>query len=208
MSRNSKYMIPKYMVDPGSRSAPGWLWIFAIFAVGSFVGLLYYLDQYEKGELNSDRSINFKEIISEVGKGVKEIDIPEVKLKAKEPGKQNFEFYDLLTKLEVVIPEQKEVSAKAESATDKKNITKQKPNIFLQAGAFKDLHAADRMKANLALLGVKSSIKSVFIKDLGRWHRVRVGPFSSKRKMNRIRNLMRTNDIQAIAVKVKAKSLL
>lgn len=202
MSRNSKYMIPKYMIEPGSRSVPGWLWLFAIVAVGSFVGLLYYLDQYEKGQLNTDHGINFKKIISEVGEGVKKIDLPDVKLSPKFLDNQNFDFYNLLPKLEVIIPEEDD-SATAESATDNKTPVKPKPNIFLQAGSFKDLRAADRMKANLALLGIRSSIKSVFIKDLGRYHRVRVGPFTSKRKMNRIRGLMHSNDIAAIAIKEK-----
>ncbi|MDH5323972.1 MAG: SPOR domain-containing protein [Gammaproteobacteria bacterium] len=77
-------------------------------------------------------------------------------------------------------------------------------SYFIQAGAFKDIKLADRRKANLALMGIKSSIVSVDLKRRGVWHRVRVGPFADVEKMGRVRSLLKSNNISSITVKVKS----
>lgn len=210
-----------------SRPVPPWLWIFAILSVSLFVGLLYYLDQYEKGNVKPDQGIDIKELFA--GNKTTQKSIGETK---KEPGKKkpNFEFYSLLRDLEVIVPEseipsESDVDHKSENSTqkntqnlpDSKTLAPQDTDteaeisvankglkFFVQAGSFKDHAAADRMKANLALLGVVAKIESVKIPKSGTWHRVRVGPFASKQQISKVRRILKTNHIDSITVKIKS----
>jgi cell division protein FtsN len=103
--------------------------------------------------------------------------------------------------MEVLVPEA-EVTTR--SGQKKLQIEPAEQDAFyLQAGAFKDAKAADRMKAGLALLGIQSKIVSVDLGESGVWHRVRVGPFDDSDELNRVRGLMQSNNIESILVKVK-----
>ena len=64
----------------------------------------------------------------------------------------------------------------------------------VQAGAFPDFAAADKVKARLALLGVVSEIQ---VADAGgtRFHRVRIGPIENLDQLNRLRARLRQNGI-------------
>lgn len=191
----------KHFVVPGSRSVPLWLWIFALVAIGVFASLLVYLDRYEKGMLKVDQ-FSIEDLFSTVKDGIKEIkEIKEVKeitelsiLKPKEKksddtGNPILYFYEMLPKSKVTVPDYE--------------ATGSTPHLYLQAGSFKNYKAADRMKAKLALMGIVSNIETTTLKDTGRWHRVRVGPFMGTREMNKVRSVMRSNDIEPITIKVK-----
>jgi len=208
-----------------SKPVPPWLWIFALLSVSLFVGLLYYLDQYEKGNVKPDQGIDIKELFT--GNKTTQKSVGAAK---KEPGKKkpNFEFYSLLRDLEVIVPEseipsESDVDQKPENSAQKNkqnlpesvapqdtessseiNAANKGQKFFVQAGSFKDHAAADRMKANLALLGVVAKIESVKIPKSGTWHRVRVGPFANKQQISKVRRILKTNHIDSITVKIKS----
>lgn len=182
----------KHFVVPSSRSVPLWRWIFALVAISVFASLLFYLDRYEKGMLKEDHQISIKKIFSTVTDGIKEIkEIKKINILEPQEKKSNdkkntaFEFYQMLPASKVTVPEH------------------ETSRFYLQAGSFKNYKTADRMKAKLALIGIVSIIESITLKDTGRWHRVRAGPFAGTREINRVRSVMRDNDIEPIMVKVK-----
>lgn len=226
------------------------VWLFAAMAIVGFSSLLVYMDQYEKGQLTENRTINIKEFLQDAEKlrivenkdqkdktAAKSQDKPQ---ESKTPNKHKsdkshdpaaegarptFDFYSLLPEMEVVVPDKemqprakpKNIPAKEnqansngnspEKTTAKTTVNKTlgpSESYFIQAGAFKDLRSADRRKANLALIGIKSAIVSVNLKSRGVWHRVRVGPFADIDKMSRVRSVMKTNNITSITVKVKS----
>lgn len=180
----------KHFVVPGPRSVPLWLWVFALGAIGAFASLLVYLDKYEKGMLKGDQQISIEKLLSTVKDEIKEIEILKPKEKKSDDTENPiFDFYKMLPELKVTVPEHE--------------ATGPTPRFYLQAGSFKNYKAADRMKAKLALMGIGSTIESTTLKDTGRWHRVRVGPFTGTREMNKTRSIMRGNDIEPITVKVK-----
>ena len=187
-----------------ARTIPVWLWFFALFAVGSFAGLLMYLDLYEKGRVNGQSAPAIGSLFSgkeSSAKVDKKTPVTAKKETTTDEKKTSFDFYSLLPKMEVLVPET-ELTARIA-----KQQLKQTPSetgaYFLQAGAFKDLQAADRMKAGLALLGIESKIESVKL-DTGMWHRVRVGPFNDTEQLNKVRSLMKANSISSIMVKVNS----
>ncbi|MCX7177602.1 MAG: SPOR domain-containing protein [Proteobacteria bacterium] len=76
-------------------------------------------------------------------------------------------------------------------------------NLYLQVGAFQKATDADNLKAKLALMGMEASVQEVNVPDKGLMHRVRVGPFAKPDEMNRTRNQLAQNGIQATVVKAK-----
>ena len=108
-----------------------------------------------------------------------------------------FDFYEMLPKFEVVIPE-KDGSGAAPSTTG----SVQKPGAYvLQAGSFRNLADADRVRALIALQGVESKIQKVTI-DNDTWHRVRIGPITNLQKLEETRSKLRQAQIEALVIRV------
>lgn len=127
-----------------------------------------------------------------------------VKATEAEAEKPRFDFYSMLPKLEVVIPEQE---IKGEKGGGEKKVLKpieQPGSYLLQAGSFRSIKDADRVKAELAFLGVESAIESVTINNSDTWHRVRIGPFSDTKTLNKVRNRLLDNGIDVITLRVKS----
>jgi len=74
---------------------------------------------------------------------------------------------------------------------------------YLQAGAFQKTADAENLKAKLALMGLETSLQDVTVPEKGVMHRVRVGPFAKLEDMNRVRNQLSQNGIQATVIKIK-----
>ena len=116
---------------------------------------------------------------------------------ASQDSETQFEFYEMLPKFEVVIPEQDGTvpgSASAERV--------QKPGAYiLQAGSFRNHADADRVRALMAMQGVESKIQKVTI-DRDTWHRVRVGPITNLKQLEETRSKLRGARIEALVIRV------
>jgi len=75
-------------------------------------------------------------------------------------------------------------------------------NYFLQSGTFKTMDQAERLKAQLALLGLGASVQKVTI-NKNTIHRVRVGPFRDYTALNAARAKMRQHGIQSTPVMIR-----
>jgi len=108
-----------------------------------------------------------------------------------------FRFYDMLPNFEVVIPEEDKTVIPAAPLQ-----TIDDPGVYvLQAGSFSAYADADRRKAQLAMLGVTSSIQKVSIDDKV-YHRVRIGPVDRLDQLNRLRQQLRGAKIDAMVIRV------
>ena len=105
-----------------------------------------------------------------------------------------FEFYTRLPQMEVPIDT---VQEEQRDQSDTKNY-----QYILQAGSFNRRSDAERMKAQLALLGQVAHIQDVTIKQKS-MHRVRLGPFKSSRKLNTIKARLTAEDIPTMALKIR-----
>ncbi|MDE3209050.1 MAG: SPOR domain-containing protein, partial [Pseudomonadota bacterium] len=72
---------------------------------------------------------------------------------------------------------------------------------YLQVGAYKNKDEANNIKIRLALLGIEAKIKTVTLPDGSVWHRVRVGPISSKEKVKALQKLLGKNNIHTTVIK-------
>jgi hypothetical protein len=110
--------------------------------------------------------------------------------------KATFDFYKILPELEVEIP-----------LWQLDDTPAGRPDEFtpgtyvLQVGSFQNMEEADRVKALLALQGVKASIQRVVINGTDIWYRVNVGPFSARDEINDARTRLAQNGIDAVLLK-------
>lgn len=112
---------------------------------------------------------------------------------------QQFDFYEMLPKYEVVIPEQ---DARGGAAPAVVAGPVEKPGAYiLQAGSFRNFKDADRVRAMIALQGVESKVQKVTI-DKDTWHRVRVGPITNLQKLEDTRSKLRQAQIDALVIRV------
>lgn len=115
---------------------------------------------------------------------------------AAEAGAQ-YDFYEMLPKFEVVVPErEREVKRDVPSAPI------ERPGVYvLQAGSYRKLEDAERVKKQLSLQGVDAAVQRVAV-DADVWHRVRIGPVSDLGELNRLRSRLRTADLDALVIRV------
>ncbi|RLA17669.1 MAG: hypothetical protein DRQ60_01405 [Gammaproteobacteria bacterium] len=105
-----------------------------------------------------------------------------------------FEFYTRLPKMEVPI------DTTVEEARDKKE--REKYYYMLQVGSFDRRADAERLKAQLALLGEVATIQDVSVNG-STMHRVRLGSFNSSRKLNSIEARLTRENIPTMALKIR-----
>lgn len=210
--QSSKYTIHLRRTSRGS-APPLWLWILVLIAVGCFVALVLFMENYQRTVESTAKP--WPNSQSSTGANSN-----------KDSEKStNFDFYNLLPELESIIPEKRvepksaqtppETTTALEPPTAKPTPISSGTNTlidpglqptgryYLQAGAFKDFRSADSRRASLALIGVESSIQKANIPNRGLWHRVRIGPFKTMQEMKNTRKLLINKKIQSIMLTVK-----
>jgi cell division protein FtsN len=113
--------------------------------------------------------------------------------------KPKFDFYKILPGQEEPVTE-KELRARA-ATKGQQNASKDV--YFIQAGSFQNPADADNQKARLAILGFESSVEPANLPDKGTWYRVRMGPYTKVEEINRVRQMLAQNGIDANLVKLK-----
>jgi cell division protein FtsN len=103
------------------------------------------------------------------------------------PPENRFSFYDVLPQVEVVVGDDDNAHT---SANAHRRPAETPGSYLLQAGSFSTVAEADRMQANLALLGFESHVQRVTLDD-DVFNRVRIGPIvdidAAKRAQRQLR---------------------
>ena len=74
---------------------------------------------------------------------------------------------------------------------------------YLQVGSFSDSAKADRFRAELAMMGMQTSIQKVTINNKDTYHRVRVGPFGTLNELDKTRQRLKKKGIDSTPIKVR-----
>lgn len=136
--------------------------------------------------------------------------VPEDKINSKETVKEfelkkdpRFTFYERLPKDEIIIP-QEALEVEVDKNKNKEPLQKieKAGSYVIQAGSFQEFADADRRKAELALLGLESSIQKVSI-DKRNWYRVRIGPYVDLIELNATRQRLRDGLIDALVIRTQ-----
>jgi len=116
--------------------------------------------------------------------------------------KPKFDFYRILPGAEEPVTE-KEIRERARASTKGGQQEAAKDVYFIQAGSFQNPADADNQKARLAILGFDSSVEPANLPDKGTWYRVRMGPYAKVDEINKVRQALAQNGIDASLIKVK-----
>lgn len=109
----------------------------------------------------------------------------------------HFDFYRLLPKMEVLIPDEEITQARAALPKEK-----DRGPFIVQAGSFRRLSEADSLKARLALLGIVADIQRIVVNNGSTWHRVRIGPFKTVHALKKIRRQLRKARIEFVVIEL------
>src|SRR4051812_29150050 len=125
---------------------------------------------------------------------------------AATPEKPKFDFYKILPGQEEPVSDRelRERMRAAKAAPPGGGQQEASKDVyFIQAGSFQNPADADNQKARLAILGFESSVEPANLPDKGTWYRVRMGPYVKLEEINRVRQSLAQNGIEASLVKIK-----
>lgn len=143
---------------------------------------------------------------------------------AKSPAAQDdasrmptFEFYTLLPESEVIAPKVEDVQSTPATAavadvvedagpakvSPSPTPAPSKARYMLQAASFKEASDAQRLAGRLKDFGLLAKITEVEANGNQTWHRVQVGPYQDTRELNRAQDLMLTQGIEPLLIKLQ-----
>lgn len=186
---------------PAKKPVPGWVWLACGAAVGAFFMFLFSLEP-GRDEVKRSKLEEQKRTAAQQQK-------PRV---TPEPVKPKYDFYTLLPESEVIVPpdalppadapkppEQKPVTpeeaARIDAARAQAALMGETPppppvvakapvttQFFLQAGSFRKREDADKVRAQILLLGQNVQVESGKVRE-ETWFRVLVGPYSNREQL-------------------------
>lgn len=183
------------------KSLPGYMWLLSGLAIGLFVAFIVYLDKQPESDKDFGSAVQqeLEKLKQQAKKKKPESSKPSGEASTSEKKEQKFNFYTILPELEVLIPESE---TRPPEVKNKISTSKTDKQYVLQVGSFQNLNDAEKLKANLAFLGLEANIQHVTVNGQA-WHRVRTGPYRDKQDLYRNQKLLKRNDINAISMELK-----
>ena len=171
---------------PAKQPIPGWVWL----AVGLTVGaVIVFLMKLEPGGDDIKRAKPEQQKADKVAETSKP-----AQATPQQPVKPKYDFYTLLPESEVIVPPEA-VPEKTPPVPAQPALLGQTPppappvikpaattQYFLQAGSFRKQADADKVRAQIILLGQSVKVESGTVKE-ETWYRVMVGPFSNREQL-------------------------
>jgi cell division protein FtsN len=176
------------MADNGK--IPGWVWVTTpALALGLLAGLGYLSTVPAEDGVAG--------VKQDVGKVIKETtqQLRDDTKAVTEAAKPSYDFYRLLEKQTVEVPE-----VEAYRSTPKDAVARYE--YRLQAGSFRSVDDADRLRAELLLEGLPAYLESSTVKA-STWHRVFIGPFTDRSKLNKAQDMLAARNISPLVLKQK-----
>ena len=178
---------------PGRSSLPGWAWLAMGLAIGvACAAVAFMIVNRPAGERapSTPAPPSAKEEPEQA---------PPAEQADAEAGGNRFDFYELLPNLEVVVPD----TEQHEPPQIKPRSEALPPGRYaLQAGSFRHFNEADRLKAQIALLGITSHIQKVTIDGKETWYRVRIGPLDDREQLQKTRARLDQEGIETMLLRV------
>jgi len=192
MPRDYKHRVNNHKTRQTKNNIPGYWWLITGLLIGGFAMFLSDLKDTTSKPTASIQSPNVQHETRDVKKPT------QAPIKPIEDDKPRFDFYQILPDMEIVIPEHEIEERRRLEGTGKSKAG----TFIIQVGSFRKASQADTLKARLALLGIESVVQKVD-QNGSIWHRVKSGPYTSFRMVDKIQNRLRHNHIDSIAIKLK-----
>lgn len=193
----------KHRANPSRKKTRGisaWRWISVVILVGAFAAFLVSLNNPGPQSTVATKSVSVP--AAAATKKTPEKKEVQSEVIEKKPGKSEpqFTFYDELTKDQVEIPASEITSIKREEKLGKAPV-----GVYeLQAGSFREMKQATKLKIDLANNGFRSRIETATISNAV-WNRVKLGPYSSMNKADSVRRELRSRNIDSVVTIRKAR---
>lgn len=117
--------------------------------------------------------------------------------KDQKPQPPQFDFYTILPKKEMIVPDH-EIKTRTREERVGKN---KKASYVIQAGSSQDFKDADQLKAKLALMGIESKIQKAKVESVI-WYRVKIGPYSQMGSVNTIMSRLQKHGMKPVITEV------
>jgi len=181
---------------------PGWVWLFTTVVAVGFGFFLYYLNALPANSQPSPDLVSTEKLKDLLPKPALTLDEEGVSVTLKPETEDHTEdqldFYRMLTEQEV------EVVLPKNTQPIKTEQPKGKTAWVLQAGSFRQVADANRMRADLILRGLSSAhVQEIEIDAKGTFYRVMVGPIASRSKMSKARDILAEANIAPIQKRVE-----
>jgi len=187
------------------KSLPGYVWLLSGLGIGLFIAFIVYLDKQPETNKNFGDAVQqeLKKLKQQANKKDSNKTTVATTQKHAEKKEPKFNFYTILPELEVLIPESETRPPETKNKTgNNKNTSTASKQYVLQVGSFQNLDDAEKLKANLAFLGLQANIQHVTVNRQA-WHRVRTGPYKNKQQLYKNQKLLKKNNIPAISMELK-----
>lgn len=113
----------------------------------------------------------------------------------EDPDRKRYDFYNLL-------PAQEVTTDKVEEYKSTPRDDESLPEYLLQVGSFKTKAEADQFMVKVKEMGFNPQVSSVTSSSGTEWHRVRIGPFQDRRKLNKAQDVMAKQNIQSLLIRL------
>lgn len=213
-NRNRKKTAPRRGASPSrshkpaasTGSLPPWALLATGIAMGFFVGFLVFLGgkQVEQGPVTATPA-------------------PEPERPAQNAAEQEpkFDFYAVLPKMEIIVPQQDSASRPSRSETPATSpAPAERPSTpsrdtpatdplpdgrsyVLQAGSFRSASDAERRRADLILQGFSASVQPVKLNGDSTWYRVMIGPYDNRKALQVAQENLADNGIETLPIQVR-----
>ena len=176
-------------------------WMLVTALIIGFVVFLVYLKSpgFQKTALLAQNQSNEPAVSPEKADPDKKPQGDE-KPKDKKPEPPQFDFYTILPKKEVVVPDH-EIKTRTREEQVGKN---KKASYVIKAGSSKDFNEADQLKAKLALMGIESKIHKAKVES-ATWYTVTIGPYNQMSSVNGIISRLQKNGMKPVTAEVQTK---
>jgi cell division septation protein DedD len=135
---------------------------------------------------------------------------PEVATEVANGEMPQFDFYTMLPEKEVVVPEHEIVTRSHEerpvppavpvdstTAVETETPTKSTMSYMMQAGSFKNITDAEKMRTNLESMGIEARVERAKVGEVV-WHRIKMGPYTQMTSVSAIRARLRQSGVDVI----------
>lgn len=204
----SRYQAPA----PKSGGVPGWLWLIAGLFLGGFIMFLTKLEPGNEAVKRDTTEPSRTKPAQQTAQPATTTPPSTATTTGKKP---KYEFYTLLPESEVLVPPEAVPEktpprptaaelAKADEARARAALSGQTPPplpkaveqartlFYLQAGSFRKPADADRVRAQITLLGQNVKVETGIVRD-ETWYRVLVGPFSNREHLSKAQQQLSSN---------------
>jgi cell division protein FtsN len=184
---------------PKKKPLPGWLWLLTGLLLGGFItGLVWLQGQSDEHAAEWAGTPPERPPQGTPQQPPRSVDTT--------PPKPRFDFYNMLPEMEVAVPvepvEQRPLPSPPKPEPEPEQVAAEPQSVLLQIGSFRRSADADRMRAQLALIGIEATVSSARIGPQDTRYRVRSGPYPSKAAASKDEQRLASNGFRPIAIPV------